>query len=151
MFFLCWSSGVDGGPTLKETLGQWLMFSGLCMVTTLVQRRPTIRHVLIQQTHDVESMLVQRWSNVYDAGPTLNQHRFNVGPIAFAGKILLVPRVPDGLYGPIVARNWVRILAVGFLSSGLCLYSAPNCSKTWSVQCFLWYCALWHLEVIRKE
>ena len=25
------------------------------------------------------------------------------------------------------------------LSLGLCIYSAPNCSKSWSVQ---WYCAL---------
>ena len=31
-----------------------------------------------QQTQDVESILVKRWSTVYDAGPTLNQHCFNV-------------------------------------------------------------------------
>ena len=31
-----------------------------------------------KQTHEVESMLVQRWSNVYDAGPTLNQHWLSV-------------------------------------------------------------------------
>ena len=27
---------------------------------------------------------------------------------------------------------------VGCLSPRLCLYSAPNCSKAMSVQCFLW-------------
>ena len=31
---------------------------------------------------------------------------------------------------------------VGCLSSRLCIYSAPNCSKAWGVQCCLWYCAL---------
>ena len=31
-----------------------------------------------QQTQDVESMLVYRWSTVCDVGPTLNQHSFNV-------------------------------------------------------------------------
>ena len=28
----------------------------------------------------------------------------------------------------------------GYLSSWLCIYSAPNCSNVWSVQCSLWYC-----------
>ena len=32
----------------------------------------------MQQTQDVESMLVQRWSTVFDVGPTLNYHWFNV-------------------------------------------------------------------------
>ena len=31
-----------------------------------------------QQTPDIESKLVQCWATVFDAGPTLNQHRFNV-------------------------------------------------------------------------
>ena len=39
------------------------------VVLTLYQRR---------RTHDVESMLVYRWSSVYDAEPTLNRHWFNV-------------------------------------------------------------------------
>ena len=30
----------------------------------------------------------------------------------------------------------------GYLSSWLCIYSAQNCSKAWSVQCCLWYRAL---------
>ena len=30
----------------------------------------------------------------------------------------------------------------GYLSSWLCIYCAPNCSKAWIVQCCLWYCAL---------
>ena len=32
----------------------------------------------------------------------------------------------------------------GYLSSLLCIYSAPNCLKVWSVQCCLclWHCAL---------
>ena len=33
---------------------------------------------LSQQTQDVESMLVLRWSGVVDGGPTSNQHWFNV-------------------------------------------------------------------------
>ena len=40
----------------------------------------------------------------------------------------------------------------GYLSSWLCIYSAPNCSKAWSVQCCLWYCALERtIEVIRNK
>ena len=31
-------------------------------------------HPTSQQTQDVESMLVKRWSTVYDVGPTSNQH-----------------------------------------------------------------------------
>ena len=31
-----------------------------------------------QQTQDVETMLVQRWSNVVDGGAALNQHCFNL-------------------------------------------------------------------------
>ena len=31
-----------------------------------------------QQTQDLDSMLAQRWSNVVDGEPTLNQHWFNV-------------------------------------------------------------------------
>ena len=39
-----------------------------------------------------------------------------------------------------------------YLSSWLCIYSAPNCSKVWSVQCCLWYCALQRtLAVIRNS
>ena len=30
----------------------------------------------------------------------------------------------------------------GYLSSWFCVYSAPNCSQAWRVQCCLWYCAL---------
>ena len=30
----------------------------------------------------------------------------------------------------------------GYLSSWLCMSSAPNCSEEWSVQYCLWYCAL---------
>ena len=39
----------------------------ISMVETLVKIEGT------QQTQDVESMLVQRWSSVVDVGPTLNQ------------------------------------------------------------------------------
>ena len=31
-----------------------------------------------QQTRDIELMLFQCWPAVYDIGPTLNQHLFNV-------------------------------------------------------------------------
>ena len=30
-----------------------------------------------------------------------------------------------------------------YFSSWLYIYNTPNCSKTWSVQCCLWYCALY--------
>ena len=40
----------------------------------------------------------------------------------------------------------------GYLSSWLCKYSVPSCSKAWSLQCCPWYCALHRtLEVIRKK
>ena len=45
------------------------------------------------QTRNVEPMLVQCWSTVYDAGPTMNQHRLNVSllvlqPVFFISYIL---------------------------------------------------------------
>ena len=36
------------------------------------------RIVVAQRTQDIKSMLVYRWSTVYDAGPTVNQHRFTI-------------------------------------------------------------------------
>ena len=40
----------------------------------------------------------------------------------------------------------------GYLSSRLCINSALNCSKAWSVQYCLWHCALYRvLEVIRNK
>ena len=33
--------------------------------------------MITQQTQHVKSMLFYRWSTVYNAGPTVNQHRFN--------------------------------------------------------------------------
>ena len=35
---------------------------------------------------------------------------------------------------------------VGYLSSWLCIYCAPNCSRAWSVQCCFWYFALCTLQ-----
>ena len=53
---------------------------------------------------------------------------------------------PDGLFVSTGACNLgVPGLNPGrdvYLSSMLYIYSAPNCSKAWSVQCCLWYCAL---------
>ena len=36
------------------------------------------RGLIAQQTRDIEPMLVQCWPALYDVGPTLNQHLFNV-------------------------------------------------------------------------
>ena len=49
------------------------------------------------------------------------------------------------LFGPAAAQNWaVGSIPgrVGCSSRRLYLYIALNCSKVWSVQYFLWYCAL---------
>ena len=35
-------------------------------------------HGTVQQTRDIDPMLVQCWSTVYDAGPTLGQHWVDV-------------------------------------------------------------------------
>ena len=35
---------------------------------------PVLKPETTQQTQDFEAMLVYRWSTVYDAGPTSNQH-----------------------------------------------------------------------------
>ena len=53
--------------------------------------------------------------------------------------------VPIGSFSPVLARN-SEVLGsnpdwVGYLSLGLCKYSALNCSKVRSVQCCIWYCA----------
>ena len=51
----------------------------------------------------------------------------------------------DRSFCPVAAQNyWIRIPAGSdrYLSLGFRIYSAPNCSKAWSVQCCLWYCAL---------
>ena len=40
--------------------------------------RSRLYDIYTQQAEDVESMLVHRWSSVYDAEPTLNQHWFNI-------------------------------------------------------------------------
>ena len=39
---------------------------------------PQLHQTSSQQTQDVEPVLVSCWSTVRDAGPTLNQHCFNV-------------------------------------------------------------------------
>ena len=46
-------------------------------------------------------------------------------------------------FGPVVSRNPVVLDSNRgrdwYLSSGLCIYSAPNWSKAWNVPCCLWY------------
>ena len=51
-------------PNIETILGNVSFFMGI--------HHPT------QQTRDIEPLLVQCWSTVYDAGPTLNQQWLNV-------------------------------------------------------------------------
>ena len=62
---------------------------------------PAATLLATQQTQDVESMLVLRWSTVYDAGPTLHQH--DTYP---AGYITLLPCVSN-VIALIPRRNYV--------------------------------------------
>ena len=39
---------------------------------------------------------------------------------------------PDGSFGPVVAQN-AEVLGSNPGRVSLCIYSAPNCSKAWSV------------------
>ena len=65
-----------------------------------------------------------------------------------AGNIILDS--PDGSFGPVVARNSEVLVSnpgrVRCVSSRLCIYSAPNCSKAWSAQCCLWYYMYMHYK-----
>ena len=51
-----------------------------CVTDTVTTNKTTIIYTEItaQQTQDVESMFVWRWSSVVDGGPTVNQHWFTV-------------------------------------------------------------------------
>ena len=80
-------------------------------------------------------------------GQTLPQHQpvdvvfshysLSVGSVSHFDHPGTTPAGPDGSSGPLVARN-SEVLGsnpgwVGCLSSRLCIYSGPNCSKAWSV------------------
>ena len=91
------------------------------------------------------------WLNVGAPFTTLTRHWTNMtvgnktnwqfgGPMAHSCRLRLV--------------TWAyqAQIPAGYLSPCLCIYSTPNCSKAWSVQCGLWSCALWRtLGVIRTK
>ena len=54
------------------------MGRGSAFSHTLIQFWYDVNGDESQQTRDVDPMLIQCWSSVYDAGPPLNQHRVNV-------------------------------------------------------------------------
>ena len=65
----CW-------PNVEATLGQCFMCAWALMSVWAWQMH-NIRHVFIQQTRDIELLLVQCCADVVDGGPTLNKHWFN--------------------------------------------------------------------------
>ena len=67
-----WLNVGDIGPALKHYLTTYS-----CMLE-LVYAAQVRGGGLVQQTRYIEPLLVQCWSTVYDAGPTLNQQWLNV-------------------------------------------------------------------------
>ena len=73
----CWASFVGGVPALKQRWLHVIVQRYACLPVWSVC--PGGIHNNTQLTQgDVESMLVQRLSTIYDVGPTLSQLRFNV-------------------------------------------------------------------------
>ena len=74
----------DGGLMPDHRLQRWPNIkppSGHRLVFSVMPVNNWMRHISIiitQHTQNVESMLVYRGSTVYDVGPTVNQHWYNV-------------------------------------------------------------------------
>ena len=67
----------------------------------------------------------------------------------FGLKLQSVVVNPDGSFGSFLSNGACNLKVpglnpgrAGYLSLWLCIYSASDFSKSWSVQCRLWYCAL---------
>ena len=89
---------------------------------------------------DVHPTPVQCWTSAADGGPAPQQHRVN-----------------DSSFVSTEDCNQVRISVGSDICHPGCaytlLYSSPNCSKAWSVQCCLWYTVHYKkkIEVIRNK
>ena len=73
-----------------------------------------------QHTQDIDHVLVQCWPNVFDAGPTLNEHMDNV------------PCLLGRDRGPMLAECWASVVDSGPALKQhwpivLCLLSLPQC------------------------
>ena len=101
----------------------------------------------------IHPVLFQCWASVEGGGPTLKQHWVNA--LSFLGMVKALIYYHHYIDRPRFLIRMYRLGLVtwgyhagsnpgrdGYLSSWLCIYSAPNCSKAVSVKCCLWYCAL---------
>ena len=155
----CWASVVDDGPTSAQhwanascLLGyaienlkcdyccfnlKWRIFLWIWLVT--------------KQTRDVDPMLVKCCACVADDGPTLNQHLVSYSNCV----MVLISYSWSGSFDPAVARisevlgsnpDQVECLSLRLC---ICMYSAPNTSNAWNMQCSA-YCTIHHKEPLKS-
>ena len=80
----CWASVVDGVPALKQRWLHVIVQRYACLPVWSVCPRGIGLHNNTQLTQeDVESMLDQRLSTIYDVGPTLIQRLVSAGLPSF--------------------------------------------------------------------
>ena len=73
----CWASVVDGVPALKQRCLHVIVQQYACLPVWSVCPRGIHNNTRLTRG-DVESMLVQRLSTIYDVAPALSQLCFNV-------------------------------------------------------------------------